>query len=132
MGEVVAANFRRFGLRRDHRLRTGGMGTVVPVSFEEAEPEISLSKKQLAAKLRFSCRHIEKLGAEGMPSRPCGRRRVYKVSEVLRWFEETGRPHNRERLFKELAEQLRQRSRRGRVQATPEDEGEPEPPPISA
>lgn len=60
------------------------MGTVVYADF--GRDEIQLSKKELATRLGYTTRHIEKLTAEGMPSEMEGVRRVYKETAARNWL----------------------------------------------
>lgn len=60
------------------------MGTVVHVNFGDSE--VLLTKDQLAKRLGYSRRHIEKLTAAGMPSRLRGIRRFYRETECRNWL----------------------------------------------
>lgn len=104
-------------------------GNVIPVDFRPPEPEILLTKDQLARRLGRHHRTIEKWTAEGLPSQIKGIRRVYKLSEAIQWAEDTGRAKRIKRLEKARGEVPQ--STRGRITAA-EHLDPPSPPPISA
>lgn len=59
--------------------------TVIHVNFRR-EPEVELTKDELAQRLGYSRRHVEKLTALGMPSRLVGIQRLYKETECRNWL----------------------------------------------
>lgn len=66
------------------------MGDLIHVSFSR-EPEAVLKKAELAHRLGYTVRHIEKLTALGMPSKIVGRCRVYRETECRNWLSQRDR-----------------------------------------
>ena len=73
------------------------MGVVVEIDFGRTAP-ITLSKKELALRLRRSTRWVEMRVRDGMPSHMDGIRRKYSPGVVETWLAENG--------FKNLAARL--------------------------
>ena len=70
------------------------MGEVIHADFGRTAPT-TLSKKELAFRLRRSTRWVEMRVRDGMPSHMDGFRRMFNLSEVEAWLEgrERGAAH---------------------------------------
>lgn len=60
------------------------MGTVTFVDFGGQEP--LLTRRELAAELGCSVRHVENLERRGLPYEQRGRRKVYKETTARNWL----------------------------------------------
>lgn len=61
------------------------MGDVIYATFGR-DSEVYLTKAELAKRLGYTVRHVEKLTALGLPSTMDGRRRVYRETECRNWL----------------------------------------------
>jgi hypothetical protein len=87
------------------------VGTVVQAAHRfRSEPDLWLSKKEIAQKLSRSVRWVEMRAAEGMPSEMIGICRMFREPDVREWLQGYERAKEERRQVR-LAAEAKERAR---------------------